>query len=78
MTNPGKLSTSYCAPYVEGASTIIIRNKKKGELFLPYVPLILGQLLDLISLAKISNFESRFESYDHGKLPKYHDFIQEY
>ena len=31
---------------------------------LPYVPPILGQLLDLISPAEINLFELRFEFYD--------------
>jgi hypothetical protein len=35
-----------------------------GTCTVPYKSPILGQLLDLISLAKINLFESRFKSYD--------------
>jgi hypothetical protein len=34
------------------------------KVYVPYVPQILGKLLDLISLAKINISEPRFESYD--------------
>jgi hypothetical protein len=38
--------------------------RRKNVLTIPYKSLILGQLLDLISPAKINLFEPRFESYD--------------
>ena len=38
--------------------------RQAGKAYIPYVPWILGQLLDLISLANINISEPRFESYD--------------
>ena len=37
---------------------------------IPYKSLILGQLLDLISLAKINLFGPRFKSYDPCNIAK--------
>ena len=45
----------------EGSTNRLIQFAK---LYVPYVPPILDQLLDLISLAKINISEPRFESYD--------------
>ena len=37
---------------------------QKANCYIPYVPPILGQLLDLISPTKINLFDPRFKSYN--------------